>query len=80
MLQPGMTKFLIAMLFAALLATAPAASQTSQAQPKPPVTDREQVQADRARAAAEEKNAPTTRPWDRDANGKRPWERSTITK
>jgi hypothetical protein len=71
-----MIKFLIA----ALLAIAPVAAQTSQAQPKPPVTDREQVQADRAKAAAEEKSAPTTRPWDRDASGKRPWERSSISK
>ena len=29
---------------------------------------------------SEEKNAPTTRPWDRDASGKRPWERSSVTK
>ena len=75
-----MTKFLIAALLAILLALAPVAAQTSEAQPKPPVTDREQVQADRAKAAAEEKNAPTTRPWDRDANGKRPWERSSVPK
>ncbi|MCK1360026.1 hypothetical protein [Bradyrhizobium sp. 199] len=71
-----MTKFLIA----ALLAMGPVAAQTSDAQPKPPVTDREQVQADRAKAAAEEKSAPTIRPWDRDANGKRPWERSSVSK
>ena len=75
-----MTKFVIAALFAMLLAMAPVAAQASEAQPKPPVTDREQVQADRAKAAAEEKSAPTTRPWDRDANGKRPWERSSVTK
>ena len=75
-----MTKFVIAALLAMLHAMAPVAAQASEAQPKPPVTDREQVQADRAKAAAEEKNAPTTRPWDRDANGKRPWERSSVTK
>ncbi|MBR0931365.1 hypothetical protein JQ561_32560 [Bradyrhizobium diazoefficiens] len=75
-----MTKFVIAALLAMLHAMAPVAAQTSEAQPKPPVTDREQVQADRAKAAAEEKSAPTTRPWDRDANGKRPWERSSVTK
>ena len=67
-------------LCAALLAMAPVAAQTSQVEPKPPVTDREQVQADRAKAAAEEKSAPTTRPWDRDPNGKRPWERSSVSK
>ncbi|KYG19639.1 hypothetical protein SE92_04650 [Bradyrhizobium sp. AT1] len=71
-----MTKFLIA----ALIVMGPAAAQTSEVQPKPSVTDREQVQADRAKAAAEERNAPTARPWDRDASGKRPWERSSVTK
>jgi hypothetical protein len=48
--------------------------------PKAPITDREQVQADRARAASEEKNAPTARPWDRGADGKRPWERGAPPK
>lgn len=76
-----MTKFLIAALLAmAPVAMGPVAAQTSQAQPKTPPTDREQVQADRAKAAAEEKNAPTARPWDRDASGKRPWERSSAPK
>ncbi|PIT04662.1 hypothetical protein TSA1_30865 [Bradyrhizobium nitroreducens] len=71
-----MTKFLIA----ALLAISPVAAQTSEAQPKPSLTDREQVQADRAKAAVEERNAPTARPWDRDASGKRPWEKLTAPK
>jgi len=36
---------------------------------------REQIKADRARATADEENGPHERPWDRDSNGKRPWER-----
>jgi hypothetical protein len=60
----------------ALVITFPAIAQTDQ-RPSEPRTDREQVQADRAKAAADEKSAPATRPWDRDADGKRPWERKT---
>ena len=71
-----MVKFLIA----ALLTIGPVAAQTPQTQPKPRLTDREQVQSDRAEAAAEEKDAPTARPWDRDANGKRPWETHSPSK
>ena len=71
-LEPGMTKFIIV----ALLTTFPALAQTAQI-PAPAVTDRERVQADRAKAAEDEKVAPATRPWDRDADGKRPWERKS---
>ena len=63
------------LLIIALLAVFPVGAQTVQPAPKLPLTDREQIQADRARAAAEEKNAPTARPWDRGADGKRPWDK-----
>ncbi|GEM_PF-4190672 len=66
-------------LMVALLTTFPVFAQTSPP-PNTPLTDREQVQADRAKAAAEEKGATTVRPWDRDADGKRPWERKSISK
>jgi len=36
---------------------------------------REQVKADRLKAKVEEENSPKKRFWDRDADGKRPWER-----
>lgn len=67
-------------IFATLLIITPASAQTEPLPPKAPITDREQVQADRARAAAEEKNAPIARPWDRGADGKRPWERGAAPK
>lgn len=72
-LEPGMTKFIIV----ALVTTLPVLAQTTPAPTAPPLTDRERVQADRAKAAEDEKLAPITRPWDRDADGKRPWERKS---
>ncbi|WP_245453675.1 hypothetical protein [Bradyrhizobium sp. AC87j1] len=72
MLELGMTKFIIV----ALLTTLPALAQTAPI-PTQPLTDRERVQADRAKAAQDEKVAPMTRPWDRDSDGKRPWERKS---
>ncbi|MDA9406017.1 hypothetical protein XH80_04395 [Bradyrhizobium sp. CCBAU 45384] len=60
----------------ALLTMAPALAQTGVPSTKPPLTDREQVKADRAKAAEDDKAATTARPWDRDAYGRRPWERS----
>jgi len=67
-----MTKPFIAII--ALLTVAPAMAQTGVPATKPLVSDREQVKADRAKAAEDDKGATTARPWDRDANGKRPWE------
>ena len=71
MLHLDMTKFLIV----ALLTTSAAFAQHSATPIVTTPTDRERVQADRAKAAEDEKGAPATRPWDRDADGKRPWER-----
>lgn len=68
------------LLIIALLATSPVAAQTAQPSPKPLLTDREQIQADRAKAAAVEKSDPAARPWDRDADGKRPWEKTGPSK
>ena len=75
-LRPGMKKFFLM----TLLLTPPVSAQSDQPAPPAPLTTREQVQADRARAAAEEKSAPTARPWDRGADGKRPWERGATAK
>jgi len=57
-----------------------ALAQTTEPSPSRPASDREQVQADRAKAAAQEKSAPTARPWDRDVSGKRPWDRGYAPK
>jgi len=76
-LKPVMRKFLLMTL---LLIASPVSAQNDQPAPPAPLTTREQVLADRARAAADEKNAPTARPWDRGADGKRPWERGAAAK
>jgi hypothetical protein len=34
----------------------------------------EQIKADRAKARADEENGTKTRSWDRDADGRRPWD------
>jgi hypothetical protein len=70
-LKSGMVKFIIV----AVVTTLPVLAQTTPVPTAPPLTDRERVQADRAKVADDEKVAPITRPWDRDADGKRPWER-----
>ena len=41
---------------------------------KPEISLTEQIKAARAKEDTAEKNASPVRPWDRDANGKRPWE------
>jgi hypothetical protein len=46
--------------------------------PEPSLTD--QIKAARAKEDTAEKNASPGRPWDRDADGKRPWERSETRK
>ena len=69
-----MTKFLAVIL----LTTLPVLAQTEQPTKTLPLSDREQVKSDRAKAAEEEKNSTTARPWDRDADGKRPWERQNT--
>jgi hypothetical protein len=59
-----------------------ALSTSAQAQVanKPAPSDlpsiREQIKADRARAKADNENSPTARSWDRDRDGKRPWDTS----
>jgi hypothetical protein len=67
----------------ALLVTLLAIFAEGQAAPAPtrePLSIREQIKADRARAQAdEEKNGPKARSWDRGTNGKRPWDPSKET-
>jgi hypothetical protein len=66
-----MTKFIIV----ALLIVTPVFAQTQPPAPVAPAAHREQIRADRAKAAEDEKNGSTARPWARDADGKRPWEK-----
>jgi nitrous oxide reductase accessory protein NosL len=57
-----------------------AGGQAAAAAPVPePLSIREQIKADRAKAKADEENGPKARFWDRGANGKRPWDPSKET-
>jgi hypothetical protein len=47
---------------------------------KPELSVRDQIKAARAKYDNAEKNAPQARSWDRDANGKRPWDRNEPPK
>lgn len=47
--------------------------------PKDAPSIREEIKADRARAKADAENGPTARFWDRDRDGKRPWDHSKET-
>jgi hypothetical protein len=60
-----------------LLVTLLALSAEGPAAPAPipeALSAHDQIKADRARAKADEENAPKARLWDRGADGKRPWE------
>ncbi|WP_271570832.1 hypothetical protein [Bradyrhizobium sp. CCBAU 11386] len=57
-------------LFAAPVAAQPAVPPAAT----PEISFRDQIKAARARDAAEEKTSSTARAWDRDVNGKRPWD------
>jgi hypothetical protein len=62
-------------LLVALLAIATEEQAATAPIPEPP-SIHEQIKADRARIKANEENAPTTRSWDRGADGRRPWDPS----
>ena len=59
-----------------LFVIAPAAEGPPAAEPTPNEISaiHEQIKADRAKAKADEENDSKARFWDRDANGKRPWD------
>ena len=62
-------------LFIALILSTSFIGQVHSETVAPPaatLSDRDRIKVDRAKAAAEEKNSTTARPWDRDSNGKRP--------
>ncbi len=58
-----------------LLAISAEAQAATAPTPEPP-SIREQIKADRAKYKADEENSPKARFWDRDADGKRPWDPS----
>ena len=66
----------IAFLVTLLVISASAHGQVATAPPNDVPSIREQIKADRARAKADNENGPTARSWDRDRDGKRPWDRS----
>ena len=49
--------------------------QAAPASNEAPPSLRDEIRADRAKAKAEFENGPKERPWDRDADGTRPWDR-----
>lgn len=66
-------KTYLAMVMVVLLA--PASAQPATPIPATPeLSSRDQIKAARAREAEETKSGPSARPWDRDGDGKRPWE------
>ena len=72
-------------LLLTLFAIAPSAEGPPLAEPVPNEIPsiHEQIKADRAKAKTDEENDPKARFWDRDADGKRPWDRpkdSPLTK
>jgi hypothetical protein len=64
----------IAFLIASLSMFAPASGQTVTP-PKEDTSARDQLKAERARDKAEFEGSSKERPWDRDKNGDRPFER-----
>jgi hypothetical protein len=85
-LRTAMKAILVAVIFGTTV-IGQARSETAPSPVAPPIdappinappinalSDRDRIKNDRAKAAAEEKNSSTARPWDRDANGKRPWD------
>jgi hypothetical protein len=67
----GMKTLLIALF---VCFTAIAYAETPTAPGDQELSIREQIKAARAKEKADEENGPKERPWDRDAEGRRPWE------
>jgi hypothetical protein len=67
-------KTYLAIIAVTLLAPASAAQPAIPELSTPEISSRDQIKASRAREAEETKTGPSARPWDRDSDGKRPWE------
>lgn len=65
------TALLLTMVAVSLSAEGPSAAEPV---PNEPPSLHEQIKADRAKAKTEEENDSKARFWDRDADGRRPWE------
>jgi hypothetical protein len=57
-----------------LLAPVSAAQPATPEPATPEISARDQIKAARAKEAEETKSGPTARAWDRDVDGKRPWD------
>jgi hypothetical protein len=62
--------------FLAALVIVPLSAHGQTAPTSEEVSIQDQIKNDRAKSKADFENGPKGRPWDRDANGKRPWERN----
>jgi hypothetical protein len=62
----------IALLVALLIVLPSANGQIAPTKQPPSMSD--QIKADRAKVKVDTDAAPKARPWDRDVNGKRPWD------
>jgi hypothetical protein len=65
---------IVLLLALALGSSAAQAKDAAAPTPKEPLSVREMIQENRAKAKAEEDKEPKERFWDRDADGKRPWD------
>ncbi len=70
------------LLIPLLFVWTPARGETTAVPPLPKeeLSIHDQIKAARAKQAADEKIAPSGRPWDRDADGKRPWDKQQPAK
>ena len=67
-------KTYLAIIAVMLLSPASAAQLATPEQAAPEISARDQIKAARAKEVEDTKSGPTARAWDRDSDGKRPWE------
>ena len=67
-------RVIVLLIGAACLSVSAAHAQIAAQSAQPVRSATEQIKAERAKAAREDAREPTARAWDRDSNGKRPWE------
>ncbi|MGY0575759.1 hypothetical protein ACTGJ9_035905 [Bradyrhizobium sp. RDM12] len=67
-------KVYFAIIAVMLLAPASAAQPETPEQVTPEISTRDQIKAARAKQAEDMKSGSSARPWDRDGDGKRPWD------
>jgi hypothetical protein len=67
-------KTYLAIIAIMLLAPASAAQPATLEQATPEISSRDQIKAARAKEVEDTKSSPAARAWDRDSDGKRPWD------